>query len=70
MNIVRKELAARLKHRTATDIARELGVSSSFICAVQSGRKLPGPKVLAFLGLEAYEAYRRRRAAALQCPAP
>lgn len=41
------------------EVAREAGVSAGFITAVLRGRKRPGPKVLAYLGLEAYESYRR-----------
>jgi hypothetical protein len=61
MNIVRKRLAAKLLESSATAIGKEIGVSSSFVCAVHSGRKRPGPKVLAFLGLEAFEGYRSIR---------
>lgn len=41
------------------EVAAEAGVSAGFITAVLRGRKRPGPKVLAYLGLEAYESYRR-----------
>lgn len=61
MNILRRELSARCKGRMKVEVAREVGVSAGFIGAVLRGRKRPGPKVLAYLGLEAYEAYRRRR---------
>ena len=45
------------------EVAAEAGVSAGFITAVLKGRKRPGPKVLAYLGLEARESYRvvRRR---------
>jgi len=62
MNIAIRELKARCAQRMRVEIAREVGVSAGFISAVLLGRKRPGPRLLAYLGLEAYEAYRRRRA--------
>lgn len=62
MNLAQRELAARCKGRTNTDVAREIGVSRSFLGQVLKGRKAPGPRVLRYLNLEAYESYRRRRA--------
>jgi hypothetical protein len=60
MNIVRRELLALCRSRTKVDLARAVGVNASFIGAVMAGRKRPGPKLLGFLRMEAYEAYRRK----------
>lgn len=62
MNIVRRELKNQCRGRIVREVALEAGVSRGFIFAVLAGRKKPGPKLLAYLGLEAYEAYRRRKA--------
>ena len=50
------------------DVAAEAGVSAGFITAVLRGRKRPGPKVLAYLGLQAFESYRARRAGSQRPP--
>ena len=57
---VRRVLNARCKGRVVRDVAAEIGVSRGFIFHVLAGRKQPGPKVLDYLGLERYEAYRRK----------
>jgi hypothetical protein len=62
MNLARKRLAARCRTLQKVEIARQVGVTPGFIGAVLRGRKRPGPKLLAYLELEAYEAYRQRRA--------
>lgn len=59
MNIARKKLSEMCRGRQKKEVAREIGVSPAFVGAVLRGRKRPGPKVLRYLGLEAYEAYRR-----------
>ncbi len=61
MNLAQRELAARCRGRTLRDVGREAGVSGAFVGKVLNGRKLPGPRLLAYLGLEAYESYRRVR---------
>jgi hypothetical protein len=58
---VRQMLNARCKGRLVQDVALEVGVSRGFIFHVLAGRKYPGPKILDYLGLERYEAYRRKR---------
>lgn len=63
MNLAQRELAARCKGRTHTGVAREIGVSRSFLGRVLKGRKAPGPRVLAWLGLEEVVTYRRARGA-------
>lgn len=63
MNILKRELRALCKGRQYVDVGREVGVSGGFIGAVLRGRKKPGPKLLAHLGLEAFESYRRLRPA-------
>ena len=59
MNTAIRELRARCRIKLKQDIAQAAGVSPGFVSAVLNGRKRPGPKLLAYLGLEAYEAYRR-----------
>lgn len=59
MNIARQQLAAACKMaHTKSELGRRIGVSGDFIGKVLRGHRRPGPRVLAFLGLEAYEAYR------------
>lgn len=64
MNLVRRELSRvlRTRHLKRVELAQEIGVSAPFLSAVLRGRKRPGPKVLRYLGLVAYEAYRFARA--------
>lgn len=60
MNIAQRALFEMVKTGLQKkDVARLIGVSPAFIGAVLVGRKKPGPKVLKYLGLEAYETYRR-----------
>lgn len=47
------------RNQTVAGLAREIGVSAPFLHQVRAGVRRPGPKVLKYLGLEAYEAYRR-----------
>ncbi len=54
-------LNARCEGKLVRDVAREIGVTRGFIFHVLAGRKQPGPKILDYLGLERYEAYRRKR---------
>jgi len=61
MNTALRELRRRCRTKLKQDIAEEAGVSPGFISAVLAGRKRPGPKLLAYLKLEAYEAYRYAR---------
>lgn len=61
MNIARRKLKEACRGRAQAHIAQEVGVSASFISAVLRGDKLPGHKVLAYLGLEAFESYRPLR---------
>jgi hypothetical protein len=60
-NLARRELKKRCRGRLVRDVAQEIGVSRQFLFAVLGGTKLPGPKLLDYLGLERYEAYRRKR---------
>jgi transcriptional regulator with XRE-family HTH domain len=48
---LRAELAKRCQHKTQQALARELGVSVSYLSQVIRGRKAPGRKVLEALGL-------------------
>lgn len=60
MNIAQRMLNEMVKGGLQKkDVASLIGVSPAFIGAVLVGRKKPGPKVLKYLGLEAYETYRR-----------
>lgn len=56
-------------HRTVAGLAREIGVSAPFLHQVRAGVRRPGPKILRYLGLEAYEAYRRVEAGREGSPA-
>jgi hypothetical protein len=67
---VRRVLKGRCRGRVVRDVAREIGVSRSFVFLVIAGRKQPGPKVLDYLGLERYEAYRRKRPNPTAQPTP
>jgi hypothetical protein len=60
MNIVVRELKKRCRGRVVREVAKAAGVSRGFIFKVLAGKKKPGPKLLKYLGLEAYEAYRRK----------
>jgi hypothetical protein len=60
MNIAQRMLNEMVKGGLQKkDVAKLVGVSPAFIGAVLDGRKLPGPKILHYLGLEAYQTYRR-----------
>lgn len=60
MNIAQRMLTDLVKQGLQKkDVAALVGVTPAFIGAVMSGRKRPGPKILKFLGLQAYETYRR-----------
>lgn len=61
MNLARRKLSAACRGRQKSQVAKEVGVSAGFIGAVLRGRKRPGPKVLEYLFLEAYECYRPKR---------
>jgi hypothetical protein len=65
---IRRALHARCKGRIVRQVATEIGVSRTFIFHVIAGRKLPGPKVLEYLGLERYDAYRRKLPTPPQTP--
>jgi hypothetical protein len=41
-------------------IGQQAGVTASMVGKVLKGQKRPGPKLLAYLRMEAYEAYRRK----------
>ena len=44
--------AACQKPMTQRAVAKHLGVFPSYICDVLKGNRLPGPKILRYLGLE------------------
>jgi hypothetical protein len=67
---VRRKLHMRCRGRIVRQLAKEIGVSRTFIFHVIAGRKQPGPKILDFLGLERYEAYRRKRTPIAPPPTP
>lgn len=50
-NDVRKIIARRLRTQSASDLARELGISPQYLCDVIKGRKEPGDGMLRPLGL-------------------
>ena len=58
MNLAIRKLKAACKGRLKKDVAAEAGVPSSFLVMVLHDRKRPGPKILRYLGLEAYVGYR------------
>lgn len=51
---VRREIADMVGRQQvpASAVARQLGVSPSYLSDVLSGRRAPGPKILETLGLE------------------
>ena len=53
-------LRTRLKGRTQTALADELGVSPAYLSDVLRGAKEPGKKILEPLGLYRVVTYRRR----------
>lgn len=73
MNIAVRKLKELGRTHNNSELARQIGVTPGFIGHVLKGRKRPGPKVLAYLGLESYEAYRRSKgsgANAVGCSEP
>lgn len=38
--------------RTASEFAREIGISPSYLSDIYLGRRAPGPSVLEFMGVE------------------
>jgi transcriptional regulator with XRE-family HTH domain len=56
-----KELRKRLRGRTQRSLADEVGVSSQYLNDILSGRREPGPAILAGLGLERVVSYRRSK---------
>jgi hypothetical protein len=65
VNIVQRRIRQALRERgnvwgSVSALAREIGVSAPFLTMVLSGRKRPGPKVLAYFGLKARETYYQR----------
>lgn len=49
------------KEGSLTRTAEKIGVTKAFLSMVLRGRKLPGPKVLDYLGWEKHEIYTRTR---------
>lgn len=62
MNLPRRRLQQLCRGRTRQALADEIGVSRPFLAEVMDGVKPPGPRLLAYLGLERYVAYRRVKA--------
>ena len=54
-------LRARLKGRTQTELAREFGVSPSYLSDVLSGRREPGASILEPLGLRRVVTYKKAK---------
>ena len=52
MQSVTKELRRRCKVSGQSSVARQLGVSRSFLCHILAGRRQPGRKLLKALGLK------------------
>lgn len=46
-------LKARQKGRSASDLAKEIGVSKAYLSDLFTNRRNPGPKILDYLGLVA-----------------
>ena len=52
-------LKTRLKGRTQSALAKELGVSPAYLSDILRGKRDPGPQVLGALGLERVVTYER-----------
>jgi hypothetical protein len=68
MNMAQKQLQRRCRQSSVRQVAAEINVTADFVFKVIAGKKLPGQKVLGYLGLEQYIGYRKigkRKAAAL-----
>jgi transcriptional regulator with XRE-family HTH domain len=48
LNMLRSHIS---DERSQKDLAREIGVSETYVSLVLAGKRQPGPKVLTFLGL-------------------
>lgn len=61
----RKEISKRLANMSMRALARELGVSPTYISDVMAGHMEPGPGILDPLGIECHvtvkKVYRRKR---------
>lgn len=53
------ELKKRQGTRSQRALAREIGISPMFLTDILKGRRGPGPKVLAYLGLEEIKVIQR-----------
>jgi len=58
---LRAHLAQRCRHQTQQALARELGISLSYLSQIMRGRRAPGRKVLEALGLRRAVEYRSVR---------
>lgn len=48
------------EHGSARALALVIGVSNTYVSQVIDGTKAPGPKILAWLGLESHRTYRKK----------
>jgi hypothetical protein len=58
---IRERLARINRHASMRVIGKRIGVSRQHIHAVINGRTKPGPKILAFFGLERIELYKNNK---------
>lgn len=49
MNTPAKLLRAKMKDRSLRSLAREMGVSATYLSHVVNGKRTPGPKILGYL---------------------
>lgn len=68
-----RQIADSLKARigygvTQRDIAKELGISTAYLCDFLAGRREAGPTILKKLGFDIAPLYRKRRALKLTRP--
>ena len=56
-------LAERLELQSASEIAREIGVSRQYLHQVVNRDRTMGPKILAYLGIEKQVTYQKRNGA-------
>lgn len=59
---IAEALRDRINYRTTqTDLAKELGISRSYLCELLLGRKKVGPEVLRKLGYDPTPYYRKAK---------
>ena len=58
---IRQRLRRHVReHGSARALALVIGVSNTYVSEVLNGKREPGPRILAFLGLERHQTYRKK----------